>query len=242
MIGHAHEGVVPCLPALVEERPIAGLERRAARARARSARSGARFAPRARAPAAARAGARPRPGRTPPASPRSRGPCARPSSSVDGPRFGLGPLQRVRQGHELDPVRLGRRDDLGEPLRPLPPPVAEELGVDREDDEALRAGSLAMPREALRDRCEELARLLARALAPGLGVADLAPDRPDPGAAEGLAVKVRVDGIRRIAVERPEPGDRLPVDRERDRPRLGRNRAQRRERAPRARTDRRRSG
>ena len=74
---------------------------------------------------------------------------------------------------------------------------------------------------------EELAGLAARGRGAGLGVVPVAADFPDPDPAQGLAGELGVGGVGRVAVERPEPAHRLPVDRQRHRAAGGRDRVER---------------
>ena len=81
-----------------------------------------------------------------------------------------------------------------------------------------RSGLPAMGLEPLRHGRRERARLLASAPLGGLGVVSLAGDRPDPAAAKRLAMEVGEQRIGGVALERPQPLHRLPVDREGHRP------------------------
>ena len=73
---------------------------------------------------------------------------------------------------------------------------------------------VAVGGEALRDRPGELARLLPRPRRGARRVIGVAADRPRPAAPHRLAVEVGVAGVGGVAGHRPEPPDRLPVDRE----------------------------
>ena len=143
-----------------------------------------------------------------------------PARAAQRPRLRLHPLEGLGQRHELD----------ARSRRPARPPRPATQGPPTTSGRAARCRSrrpAARPSRSARGGCarrvgdgrEELASLLARTGGPGVGVADLAADRPDPGAAQRLAVEVGVRRVGRIAVERPEPRDRLPVDREGDRAR-----------------------
>ena len=108
--------------------------------------------------------------------------------------------------------------------------MAEQLGVDREHDQP---GAFPLRGEALqssRDRGDELAPLLAGALGRRGRLVGIAADRPRARSPQRLAVEVGVQGVRRIAVEGPQPPDRLPVDRVGDGLARGRDRRQRRQR------------
>ena len=168
----ALEGVVAGLAAAVEERPVARLEREQL---ARGALGGRRRRARPRrAPAAgaAPAAARPRRGRRPPASPRCAGPCPRPRSTRAAARLRRLALERLGQGHagaRRAPARSRRT--AAQPDRPLRPPVAEQLGVDREGEQAAAARGA---RERQRSRS-------ATAAANSRGLALGASARPPPG-------------------------------------------------------------
>ena len=105
--------------------------------------------------------------------------------------------------------------------------MAEQLGVDREDEQAAAAvAPLRVAAQAGGDRSQELARLALRRGRCGGRVVGAAADPPDPHPAQRFAVELGIGGVRRVAVERPEPGDRLPVDRQRGRAGGGRDRRQ----------------
>ena len=123
-------------------------------------------------------------------------------------RSGLGAVAPggLAERDRLEAV-LGRdREHLGEPRRPLPPPVPEQLGVDRKHEQpaASRLG-----REPLQPRGRRGARTRAAcsrgARRRRLGVVGVAADRPRAGAAQRLAVEVGVDRVGGVAVERPDP-------------------------------------
>ncbi len=106
--------------------------------------------------------------------------------------------------------------------------MAEQLGVDGEDEQAAlaaRPGALAQARRA---GGEELLRLAGGGMLPRRGVVGAAADLPDADPAQRFPRELGVGRVGRVAVQRPEPADRLPVDREGGHGGIGRDRPQRR--------------
>ena len=195
-------------------------------ARGRRARGGGPVDPPAaapRRPGAAPAGAPPRRGRRPARRvPGAQVLALAPGRAPEraGPRAGGARAPRESVVRRTPAPAAGRRTSA-EPLRALPPPVPQQLGVDREDDEARRCrarpgGPARRPATAATNSARLLARPRPR---PRRGRRRSPPIAPGPRAAQRLAVEVRVDGVGGVALQRPQPLDRLPVDRERDRAR-----------------------
>ena len=177
--------------------------RRAARARRARPRVPARPGPRGRAAAAARAARRPGQvghlGRVP-----------RPQVLALAPgrgaqRSALGAWRSAASPSVIgsSPARRDLRAPLGEPLRPLPPPVPEQLGVDREHQRAPRPR--AANRAAARRWRRRTRALLARARRPRPRGRRGRRRSPRGAPRQRLAVKVGVGRVGRVAVERPEP-------------------------------------
>ena len=208
MADGALAGVVARLAAVVEERPVARLHARAARARrARRAarRQAGRERPRSsrssslRAAQARSATAR----RVPGAQVLALAPGRALAAAAPRPRGARAPRPSVTSS---TPCSAAAREHLLEPGRPLPPPVAEQLGVDREDDQPAAAalgGDSAPSRSATAAANSRACSRGARRR--GLGVVRLAADRPRAAAAQRLAMEVGVAGIGGVAVERPQP-------------------------------------
>ena len=231
MVGGALVRVVARLAAAVEERPVArlhgeqlarrplggrpGADRRAS---ARSSRSSSRRAAQARSATAgesqvrrslsspqleaAAAAPRARGARRPRASVTSSTPCSAAAASTSSSQAG--------PSHHQCPSSSVSIAKTSSPRRPR---------------------SAANRRQPGRDGGGELAGR-ARGRGPRGRVRVVRGRRRSPtgGPAQRLAMEVREGGVGRVAVERPEPADRLPVDRERQRAGRGRDRRQRRRR------------
>ena len=188
--------------------------RRVAAARAPSARS-SRSSSRRAAQARSATGGESQVRRSLP-SPQVEARSGRSTGSCSAERLGHGRPART-------PAAVGALEHRAQPERPLRPPVAEQLGVDREDEQAA-AAALAPRRRAGAPRSRRGTRRPGAAPQP----------RPRPGRRRrrrsvqsriprsDLPSNCGVGGVGGIAVERPEPADRLPVDRQRHRPGLGR--------------------
>ena len=229
--GGALEGVVAGLAALVEEGPVARLDgeqlargalgavaAQAAAESARSRRSSSRRAPQARSATAGESQVL-----RSLSSPQVEA-CERPLD-----RLVLG--QRLGHGEQPHPGRLGARR-------------APRAARSRPSDHQWPSSSVSIAKTSRPRRPRRRAYSRRRAAAAARNspawrraarrrrrrVVGAAADLPDPHAAQRLAGELGVGGVGGVAVERPEPLDRLPVDRQRHRAGLGGDRRQRVER------------
>ena len=84
-------------------------------------------------------------------------PAARRRADAPGGRRRVDPLEGVIESAQLEPLTRALLDDRLEPVHALIPPVAEQLGIDRADDQPAARASQA------RDRAlDEVRRVLAR--------------------------------------------------------------------------------
>ena len=174
---------------------------------------------RASPPGRARPAAPPTGDRRPAASPRCAGPSRCPTTTppAAAPR---GSWRSSAAGRVVSarPRASACRDHLLEPPRPLVPPVAEQLGVERADDQRgpPARGPVGVARARSRAR-RSRARARARAPRRASWSYGAPPLRPRAHPVDRLRVVVAVDGIGGIAALVPHERDRLPVERHRDR-------------------------
>ncbi len=126
--------------------------------------------------------------------------------------------KRFRERRECEPAAVGLRDHRVEPHRALVPPVAEQLGVDRANDEGGPRPRGPVGVGAKHDLLHEVRGMLTRPAVGGVAVVGLAPVRPGPHPVDRLRVVVPIDGVRGVAAVVPHQRNRAPVERDGDRP------------------------